>query len=133
MSNPGINTLASVVYQFFAGLDNRDNKAVAALMARDGVWVRQGSELQGQAAVQKALETRDPQRYTAHIVTNLWVENVTPTTARVRFYMTAYEMRSGLEKPEFLGTRDCVDDLRLEEGGWRILRKESRRIMPPEA
>lgn len=133
MSNPDLNTLASVVYKFFRGLDNRDNEAVAALMARDGVWVRQGSELKGPQAVLEAVQARDPQRQTAHIVSNLWVENATATSARVRFYMTAFETRPGAEKPEMLGVRDSVDDLVLEDGQWRIARKESRRFLPPEA
>jgi len=133
MSNPDINTLASIVHQFFRGLDGRDNEAVAALMAREGVWVRQGVELKGPQAVLQALQARDPQRQTAHLVSNLWVENATPTSARVRFYMTAFETRPGVEKPEMLGVRDSRDDLVLEDGHWRIARKESRRIVPPEA
>lgn len=133
MPTPDTNTLASVVYQFFRGLDARDNEAVAGLMAREGVWMRQGTALQGPEAVRTALEKRDPARHTAHVVTNLWIEQATENTARVRFYMTAFESRADAPEPQMLGVRDSVDELVLEDGNWRIARKESRRILPPEA
>lgn len=126
-------TFEKISNQFFHGLDARDNEAVAALMARDGVWMRQGTALRGPDAVKAALEKRDPSRHTAHLVSNLWVEHATETTARVRFYMMAFEIRSDAPTPQMLGVRDSVDELVLEDGQWRIARKESRRIMPPEA
>src|SRR5690606_6419798 len=83
--------LVAVVYRFFSGLDRRDTQAVGGLMADDGAGNRQGTELVGPDAVRAALAQRDPRRQTAHIVSNLWIEQATPDTARVRFYMTAYE------------------------------------------
>lgn len=133
MSLPDINTLSSVVYQFFRGLDSRNNEAVANLIARKGVWIRQGVALQGPDAVRQALEQRDPERQTAHLVTNLWVEQSTESTARVHFYMTAFETKPDTPEPQMLGVRDSIDELVLEDGFWRIARKESRRILPHEA
>lgn len=132
MALPDTQTLTNIVYEFFRGLDSRDNDAVASLFARDGVWVRQGIPLQGPDAVRVALEQRDPGRHTAHLVTNLWVEQATENTARVRFYMTAFETTQTASTPQMLGVRDSVDDFVLEEGGWRIARKESRRMLPPQ-
>lgn len=132
MDCPDMNTLASVVCQFFSALDTRSHQQAAALMAREGTWVRQGVELVGREAVLKALEQRDPQRATAHLVSNLRVESADQTRARVRFYMTAYETRPGAASPQLLGIRDSTDDLVYEDGNWRIWRKDSRRILPTE-
>ncbi|TKR53309.1 nuclear transport factor 2 family protein [Allopusillimonas ginsengisoli] len=130
--NSEIRNMESTVYRFFRALDARDHAGVAGLMAARGTWVRQGTSLVGPEAVLQALEERDPQRVTAHIVSNLWIEIATETEAQARFYMTAFETRSGQDTPQMLGVRDCVDDLILEDGTWRIWRKESRRILPAE-
>ena len=42
---------ARATLSFFHALDTRRYEDVAALMARDGVWLRQGVELAGPAAV----------------------------------------------------------------------------------
>jgi hypothetical protein len=136
MKTHDTNALASVVYRFFAGLDCRDHAGTAALVATDGSWHRQGTVLAGRAAVLAALEKRDPQRQTAHLITNLWVEHTTAETARVRFYLTAYETVTAVDgatgAPQMLGVRDCTDDLVLEDGEWRIACKNSRRFLPAE-
>ena len=132
MPLPDTQTLANIVYKFFRALDSRDNDVVVSLFARDGVWVRQGISLLGPEAVRAALEQRDPARHTAHLVTNLRVEQATEGTARVRFYMTAFETTASNPASQMLGVRDSVDDLVLQEGHWRIARKESRRLLPPE-
>lgn len=126
------NALATVVYQFFGGLDRRDHQTTAELMAREGTWERQGARLVGPQAVLEALAQRDPRRQTAHLVTNLWVEQATPTSARLRFYMTAYETSDSAGQAKMLGVRDCTDDLVLEDGHWRIQWKKSHLFMPAQ-
>jgi uncharacterized protein (TIGR02246 family) len=132
MTLPDTSTLASVVYRFFHGLDTRDNDGVARLFARDGTWVRQGAPLTGPDAIRAALEQRDPARGTAHLITNLRIEHATPASARVRFYLTAYESRPGEDALHMHGIRDCLDELLLEDGEWRIGRKTSYRLLPKE-
>ena len=136
MISQDYNALAAVVYRFFAGLDTRDHAAAAALMASNGIWNRQGKALVGPAEVMAALERRDPKRQTAHVVTNLWIEEATESTARVRFYMSAYETHTGPDgkpgEPQFLGVRSCTDELIKEGGEWRIQSKTSRRFLPAE-
>ncbi|HEY0294427.1 MAG TPA: nuclear transport factor 2 family protein [Bordetella sp.] len=136
MTEVDLNAVSAAVYRFFLGLDQRDNQGVAALMAREGVWHRQGAELVGPQAVLQALEKRDPKRRTAHTVANLWVEAATPQTARVRYYLIAYETTvdaQGREsEPKMLGVRESTDDLILEDGAWRVRRKHSRRFLPAE-
>ena len=136
MTTQDFNTLAAVVYQFFGALDRRDHQATAQLVAKGGTWQRQGADLVGPDAVLAALEKRDPKRQTAHVVTNLWIEQASDTSARVRFYMSAYETLAGEDgkhgAPHFHGVRDCTDDLVREDGQWKIWWKKSRRFLPAE-
>lgn len=136
MTSHEYNTIAAVVYRFFAGLDTRQHAASASLIAKHGVWNRAGTELTGPNAVLAALDKRDPKRQTAHIVTNLFVEDATDTTARVRFYISAYETHAGDDgkpgAPQFLGVRACIDELVMEDGQWRIQSKTSHRFLPAE-
>lgn len=136
MMQADLNAIGAVVYRFFLGLDQRNNESVAALMAKEGVWHRQGVDLVGPAGVLAALEKRDPKRRTAHTVTNLWVESATRDAASVRYYLVAYETTidaQGRESgPKLLGVRESTDDLILEDGSWRVLRKHSRRFLPSE-
>ena len=136
MTTPDLHAIAAVVYRFFAGLDARDHGACAALMAHDGVWHRQGAELVGPTAVLAALERRDPARQTAHLVTNLWIEDADASQARVRFYLSAHEVRidaDGRAGPvQLAGLRDCTDELVRQDGQWRIRSKTSRRLLSAE-
>lgn len=136
MTEIDLNTIHAVVYRFFLGLDRRDNHMVAGLMAEEGVWHRQGSQLIGRAEVLAALEARDPKRRTAHTVTNLWIESATLRTVRVHYYLIAYETvldNEGREgSPKMLSVRQGTDDLVLEGGSWRVQSKQSRRLLPAE-
>lgn len=136
MTSHEYNNIAAVVYRFFAGLDTRHHAISAGLIARDGVWNRAGIELTGPDGVLAALDKRDPKRQTAHIVTNLFLEDATETTARVRFYMSAYETHNSEDgkpgAPQFLGVRACIDELVMEDGQWRIQSKTSHRFLPAE-
>jgi len=137
MTEIDLNGIAALVYRFFLGLDRRDDQAVAALMAKQGVWNRQGEELIGPAAVLAALGTRDTKRRTAHTVANLWAESVNSKTACVHYYLIAYETRldeAGVEsQPRMLGVRQCTDEWVVEDRHWRIARKQSHRILPAGA
>jgi hypothetical protein len=134
MASHDVHVLSNVVYQFFGGLDRRDHQSTAQLMARSGTWHRQGMVIVGPDAVLAALEKRDPMRQTGHLVTNLWLERATETTARLRYYMTAFETVStgdgATSAPQMLGVRDCTDDLVLEDGQWRIGCKKSHLFLP---
>jgi len=134
MPSHNVDVLSTVVYQFFAGLDRRDHQSSARLMARSGTWHRQDTEIVGPNAVLAALEKRDPKRQTGHLVTNLWIEQATETTVRLRYYLTAFETMTASDgttsRPKMLGVRDCIDDLVLEEGQWRIGCKKSHLFLP---
>ena len=134
MRGSDVDLLSEVVFRFFSGLDQHDHRSVAQLMARKGTWHRQGVQLVGPEAVLTALEQRDPKRHTAHLVSNLRVETVGENSARLRYYMTAFESvadaNQTLGPPKMAGVRDCTDDLILEDGHWRIGCKRSQLLLP---
>ena len=59
------------LYRFARALDAGDFEAVAATMAEDGVWFRQGERLEGRAAVVAALNKRGPSVLTRHLIITL--------------------------------------------------------------
>ena len=136
MIETDINAVQAAVYRFFLGLDRRDHHMVAELMARTGVWHRQGVQLMGPDAVLAALEERDAKRHTAHTITNLWLESMTANSARARYYLVAYETKlDEMNKesvPKLLGIRECIDDFILEDGNWRVQNKQSTRLLPSQ-
>ena len=123
----------ALVMQFFRGLDTRDHASVAALMAPDGVWVRQGTPLVGPEGVMAALEQRPLNRVTCHLITNLWAEHLDEQRARLNFYLTAYEgtLENGtITGSRMLGVRFCTDELVYLDNAWRIKNKSSVAQMP---
>lgn len=66
----------AVVLTFFHALDTRRHDAAAALMAPEGVWMRQGKRLCGPQEVLAALDARAPERSTCHVITNLRLEAI---------------------------------------------------------
>jgi ketosteroid isomerase-like protein len=131
--DPKFAQATALVMRFFRGLDTRDHAAVAALMAPDGVWVRQGKPLNGPAAVMAALKQRPVNRVTCHLITNVWAEHFDAQRARLNFYLTAYEgsvTDSVIAGVRMLGMRYCTDELVYLEDGWRIREKTSVAHMP---
>jgi hypothetical protein len=129
---------ARATLSFFHALDTRRYEDVAALMAPDGVWLRQGAELAGPAAVLAALQARPAARTTCHVVTNLRVEPAQaeaagePLRASVYFYLSAYDNGGSgdAQGMRLVAIRDCCDELVKTPQGWRISRKSSRKHLP---
>jgi ketosteroid isomerase-like protein len=115
-----------VLQRFFHNLDNRNYDALAALMAGDGVWHRQGKALRGPAGVLEAMAARPKDATTRHIITNLVVDAIDANHVEAAFYMTVFG-RSGpavagetapVELP--LTVAACQEKLVLTDAGWRI-------------
>jgi hypothetical protein len=125
---------ARVVLDFFERLDKRCHDDVSLMMARNGVWHRNGDRLVGRSMVLAALEQRPLNRATAHIVTNLRVDVLDETSAAARFLLTAYECAldatASDQGARLAGIRECTDRLRYEEGAWRIAEKSSEPCFP---
>ena len=63
--NLSIVDCQQAVHSFYLSLDACDFKTVANLMASDGIWHRQGKELEGPLEVLQALSERPKGRVTA--------------------------------------------------------------------
>jgi len=140
----------AVVLTFFHALDTRRHDAAAALMAPEGVWMRQGKRLCGPQEVLAALDARAPERSTCHVITNLRLEAVEqggnkaddpssapaspPTRATVGYFLTAYDSVPQEQggAPRLVSIRECRDVLVATPDGWRLADKSSRRHLPPE-
>lgn len=144
----------AVVLTFFHALDTRRHDAAAALMAPEGVWMRQGKRLCGPQEVLAALNARAAERSTCHVITNLRLEAVdkaddkgdnkaddrssvpasNPTRATVGYFLTAYDSVPQEQggAPRLVSIRECRDVLVTTPDGWRLADKSSRRHLPPE-
>lgn len=124
----------TVVHDFFDALDTHAHDRALALFAVDGVWERQGNELEGHAAIGAALGQRSPQRRTFHVVCNPVVSLDSPNEATVHFYLMAFEARldqDGSQPLMPVGIRRCEDRLAHDGSAWRIARKSSQAHLPP--
>ncbi|MGE8620384.1 MAG: nuclear transport factor 2 family protein [Achromobacter spanius] len=144
----------AVVLTFFHALDTRRHDAAAALMAPEGVWMRQGKRLCGPQEVLAALNARAAERSTCHVITNLRLEAVdkaddqgdnkaddrssvpasNPPRATVGYFLTAYDSVPQEQggAPRLVSIRECRDVLVATPDGWRLADKSSRRHLPPE-
>src|SRR5882724_12776568 len=66
--------VSDLLHRLFFNLDEQRYSQVAELFAPDGVWHRQGEQLQGRDAVRQALEQRPAGLKTRHLVSNTIVE-----------------------------------------------------------
>lgn len=93
-----------VLYRFVRALDDGDFEAVAAEMAEDGVWFRQGERLEGRTAVVTALRKRGPSVLTRHLVTNIAIEGTGTDSAVSHCTVLVFRDESGDAKPVALGS-----------------------------
>lgn len=135
---PGISNveqLASLPATFFGAIDQHRYEDVAALMAKDGVWHRQGKVLAGRDAVLEAMRQRNTAMATAHLVTNLIIER-SAGGATLTFHGVGlgYEGPKGRPYP-IVGpaqiaryVADCVQ----EDGAWKIAKMSNEVLFKTE-
>lgn len=119
---------AQTVIRFFRALDNREYGTLAALLAPDGVWQRQGAELRGEADILAAMGRRSPTLRIHHLLTNVFAEPHGEDEAEVTAYMLVVRHDSGAE-PAGSSPLSGVESIRTTRArlrrtpqGWRILR-----------
>lgn len=113
--------------RFFHHLDRGDYAGVAALIAEDGVWVRQGKELVGPGAVLDALRARPADFVTRHLLSNVLVDITGDGEATVAYELSVYG-QTGAEPPRHLSIMTGEDRLVRTEAGWRIRSKRARPV-----
>lgn len=80
------------IHRFYLALDGGDFDTVAACMAEQGIWHRQGRALQGPAQVRQALADRPAGRTTAHLVQNLVIDVESADSASARYMTLVYRV-----------------------------------------
>ncbi len=136
MTTDDLAAATALTHAFFAGLDNNQADAVAACMASDGVWIRQGKALEGADAVRAAVAARPADRATAHLITNLSCLATGPDSMTITFNLLAYlstREASGWSAMTPTPIRACTDRIIRTPAGWRIQHKDSRQLLPPLA
>ncbi len=118
---------AQTVARFFRALDDRDYATLGALLAKGGVWHRQGAELRSLADIEAAMAKRSPTMRIHHLLTNLFAEPRGEDEADVVGYMLVVRHDSGVAPagPSPLqgleNIRTMRARLRNTSKGWRIL------------
>ncbi len=118
---------AQTVIRFFRALDDREYSTLAALLAPDGVWHRQGAELRNEADILAAMAKRSPTMRIHHLLTNVFAEPRGADEAEVTGYMLVVRHDSGAEPtgPSPLqgieNIRTTRARLRQTPQGWRIV------------
>lgn len=124
----------ALVMDFFAALDRRSHAEVAAWIAPEGTWHRQGRALTGPEAVRAALDARPAGRSTCHVITNVRMRRRDGQRVHLTYYLTAYEaIEVEAPAPRLAAILECEDVIEHLAQGVRIVEKTSRRLLPPEA
>lgn len=124
MDSSSAAACADITVRFFHHLDRRNYDAVAALIADDGIWHRQGSDLVGPASVLGALQARPDTLVTRHLVNNVVVDGADDRAARVSYELSVF-VQEAMAKPRHLAVMTGADLLERQGAHWRIKRKKA--------
>jgi len=119
--------IEQTLFRFFYHLDMGEYAKVAALLANDCIWERQGKTLTSPAMALEALRGRPEGRTTLHAVTNLIIDvGADDNNADTVLYLIAFR-HDGQKKatgplPIELPFAAAIYRVRLNRGsaGWRI-------------
>ncbi len=118
---------AQTVIRFFRALDERDYDTLAALLAEDGAWHRQGAVLRNHSDILAAMAARSPTMRIHHLLTNVYAEPAGPNAADVTGYMLVVRHDSKAE-PTGASPLTGIENIRTTRArlrntadGWRIL------------
>lgn len=117
---------ASVCTRFFHHLDRREYEQLAALMAEDGVWMRQGTALTGSAAVLDTLCARPAGLTTRHLLSNIVVDLLDEGAAAHVGYELSVFTQDGTAPARHATILTGEDRLEHDGTAWRIRLKEAR-------
>lgn len=116
------------VIRFFRALDDREYGTLAALLASDGAWHRQGAVLRNEADIMEAVARRSPTMRIHHLLTNVFAEPCGEDEAEVTAYMLVVRHDSKAEPvgPSPLSGIENIRTMRARlqhtPEGWRIRR-----------
>jgi len=108
--------------------DTFDDELMLELFTHDGEWWRPGREpLRGQAQIGEHLRGRDRGLNGRHIATNMLVDVQGPDRATAISYYTFLKAAPD-GGPVLASMGEYHDVFRLEQGRWRVARRETRRV-----
>ena len=123
------------VIRFFAALDAGRMDDVAKAFDGDGIWHRQGKQLQGPSGVAEALASRPAGRVTAHLIQNFIADFDDERTARTSYVVLTYRhdapdgakaAAAPMVKPYSIAAYD--DRMRFDGSRWLVLERRSRNM-----
>jgi hypothetical protein len=115
---------AGVLVRFFHYLDRREYEMLAALMTKQGVWHRRGTELVGPEGVLTALRARPADFVTRHLVCNVVIDWPGRDLATVSYELSVFA-QEGAKPPRHLSVMTGEDQLERESGRWLIKSKKA--------
>jgi SnoaL-like protein len=118
---------AGVLVRFFHYLDRRAYEKLAALMTKQGIWHRRGTELVGPEAVLTALRERPADFATRHLVCNVVVDWPGGDLATVSYEVSVYA-REGEKPPRHMSILTGEDQLERTNGHWLITSKKAESL-----
>jgi hypothetical protein len=124
--SPELKVCENQVMLFFRYLDERQYDALAALIAPQGVWRRQGKALVGAEQILAALGQRSPTMRIVHLITNLACDQSDADHCSLRGYMLVVRHDPGtvtagpLPLKGIESVRDLQVNLERHNGQWLI-------------
>ncbi len=120
--------IREVIVGYCHTIDNFKDEELLDLFTADGEWARPvGEPLRGRAQLAGYLRERDRNVIGRHIASNIVIDMEGPQQAKVVSYYTVFKSGAGgAPAPTSMG--EYHDVFRLEQGRWRIARRETRRV-----
>jgi hypothetical protein len=116
-------------------LDERRYEELADIFATDGVWHRQGRELEGRRMIIETMAERSESLAIRHVLTNVDVSPREDGTIEVFGYVLVFRSSGDareagpLAMPSAPSTLQSIrDTYKLVGDSWKILRKEARSV-----
>lgn len=134
MTDPFGSAYAAIlerVTAIYRALDRGDASAVGDNFAKAIVWHRPDGDLRGHDEVAQMLSTRAPDRETAHLVTNLAIEQVPGDAScwKADYALLVFAGTAGLGR--WVGILACQDHLVKQGARFLVTKKSSVPLMRP--
>lgn len=125
MATPTKNYAAALelIVRVYRALDQRDGATLAGHFVSDPEWHRPDGVLSSRDAIRSMVDARDPARKSAHLVSNLTIEQ-TSTGLRCHYQLTVY-LSAEDTVPALAGILDCDDLLEESSNGLLVRSKRS--------
>ena len=123
-----VAAISEVIFGYCHSIDAFSDEGVLDLFMQDGEWWQPGTEpLRGRAQIAGFLGARDRAIPRRHLASNVVIDVEGPEQAKVVSYFTVFKAGpDGAPTPISMG--EYRDTFRLDEGRWRIARRETHRV-----